>query len=185
MTKEQLAKLGIVIDKEEIADSEAQTLIEQKFNSLNGDLKKHKDLLSSRNSEIAEYKRKEQDKLSEDEKLQLHYKELEETNKSLTRRLALNEKIKDYIGLGYSEELAMKVATAELDGKPTAQYHREFITAREESLKAEILKSNPTPKTNDNPKPLTKEDLAKMTYTELMKVQETNPELVNDFIENH
>lgn len=184
MTKEQLAKLGIVIEGNDMPDSEAFALIEQKFGSLNGDLKKHKDLLSTRNSEIAEYKRKEQEKLSDDEKRQLHYQELEETNKTLTRKLALNEKVKDYIALGYSEELATKVANAELDGKSTASYHKEFITAREEKLKAELLQGNPQPHTNGDPKTLTKEALSKMTYSELLKAQETNPEIVNEFIEN-
>lgn len=182
MTKEQLAKLGIVIDKDEMPDDEAEVLIEQKFASLNSEVKKHKDLLSSRNSEIAEYKRKEQDKLTEDEKTKLHYQELEKTNAQLTRSLALNEKVKDYIALGYSEELATKVANAELDGKSTAQYHKEFITAREESIRAELLKSGTKPSTNGDQKPLTKEDLGKMTYSELLKAQETNPELVNEFI---
>ncbi len=184
MTKEQLAKLGIVIDGNELPDSEALALIEQKFGTLNGDLKKHKDLLSARNGEIAEYKRKEQEKLSDDEKRALHYQELEETNKTLTRKLALNEKIKDYIAIGYSEELATKVANAELDGKPTANYHKEFITAREESLRAELLKGNPQPHTNGDPKPLTLDDLKKMSYEELLKTQETNPELVNEYLGN-
>ena len=59
MTKEMLAKLGISIEGESATDEEVEKLIAEKLASLNGDLKKHKDLLSSRNSEIAEYKRKE------------------------------------------------------------------------------------------------------------------------------
>lgn len=181
MTKEQLAKFGIVIEKDEITDEEANALIEQKFNSLNGEVKKHKDLLSTRNSEIAEYKRKEQEKLSEEEKTKLHYQELEQENANLKRDSALSKKVKDYIALGYSEELATKVANAELDGKSTTEYHKQFIQARDESIKAELLKQGSKPSTNGDPKPATIEDMKKMTYTELLNVKETNPELYAEF----
>ena len=183
MTKEALAKLGIVIEKDEITEEEALALIEQSQNSLRGEVKKHKDLLSARNSEIADYKKKEADRMTDDEKNALHVQQLEEENKTLKRQNAINERVKDYVAIGYKEDLAKKIAEAEVDGKPTAQLHKEFITSREESIKAELMKDNPVPRTNGDAKPLTKEELAKMNYTELMKAKETNPELVDEFIQ--
>ena len=85
MTKEQLAKLGITIEGDNATDEEVEKLIAEKFSSLNGDLKKNKDLLSARNGEIAEYKRKEQEKLSEEEKQRLHYQEMEKEIASLKK----------------------------------------------------------------------------------------------------
>ena len=175
MTKEQLAKLGIVIEEDNIDDAKAQELINKKFSDMSADLNKNKNLLSQRNSEIAEYKRKEQEKLSEEEKRNLHYQELEEQNKKLNREIALNKKIAEYVGLGYDTELANKVAEAELDGKSTVAYHKQFINAREEQIKADLMKGNPNPQVDKTPKTLTKEDVAKMGYEDLLKLQKENP----------
>lgn len=180
-TKEQLAKLGITITEDSIEDNEALELISKKQNEMSAETKKHKDLLDKRNSEIAEFKRKEQEKLSEEEKTKLHYADLEKTNKDLTRRLALNDKITEYISLGYDADLAKKVAEAELDGKSTVEYRKQFISAQQEKLKAELLKTNPAPHTKGDPKTLTKADLNKMGYEELMKVKEENPTLYNEW----
>lgn len=181
MTKDFLAKLGIVIDEDEIADDKAQELIDKKFKEMNANSESQKNLLSKRNSEIAEYKRKEQEKLSDDEKTKLHYQEVEERNKTLERRIALSEKVAEYVSIGYDADLAKKVAEAELDGKSTVSYHKQFISAREEKLKAELLKGNPTPEVKGDPKTLTKADLDKMGYEELMKVQQEKPELYNEW----
>lgn len=182
MTKEQLAKLGIVIDTDSVDEEKALELISRKQTERDNELKKHKDLLSARNSEIAEYKRKEQEKLTEEEKTRLHYEELEKQNKDYQRKLALNDKVTEYISLGYDADLAKKVAEAELDGKSTVEYRKQFITAQQEKMKAELLKQTPNPNTNkDDPKAITKADLDKMGYEELMKVQESNPTLYKEW----
>ena len=95
MTKEQLAKLGINFEGETITDEELEKILTEKFNSLNGDIKKHKDLLTARNSEIAEFKRKEQEKLSDDEKQKLHYAEMEKEIRELKRA---NEILQEALG---------------------------------------------------------------------------------------
>lgn len=180
MTKEQLAKLGIIIEEDSVDDEKALELIGKKNTERDADLKKHKDLLSARNSEIAEFKRKEQEKLSEEEKTKLHYEDLEKTNKDLTRKLALNDKITEYISLGYDAELAKKVAEAELDGKSTIEFRKQFVTAQQEKIKADLLKNGKDPETNKD-KTITKADLDKMGYEDLLKVQETNPALYNEW----
>lgn len=181
MTKEQLAKLGIVIEEDNIDDDKALELIAKQKQTNDAELKKHKDLLTARNSEIAEFKRKEQEKLSEEEKTKLHYADLEKTNKDLARKLALNDKTTEYISLGYDPELAKKVAEAELDGKSTVEFRKQFITAREEKLKAELMKQTNPPKTKTDPATLTKADLDKMGYEQLLEVQEKNPTLYNEW----
>ena len=181
MTKEQLAKLGIVIEQDEVSEEESQRLIAEKFNALNTENTKQKNLISQRNSEIAEFKRKETEKLTEDEKLKLHYEEMEKTNKEMRRKLDLNEKVKGYLAIGYGEELATKIAEAELDGKPTFEFHKQHLASREETLKAELLKGTPDPRTDKTPKHLTKADLDKMGYGELLKVQQENPALYNEW----
>lgn len=181
MTKEQLAKLGIVIEQDEISEEESQKLIAERVAALAGENSKQKTLLSQRNSEIAEYKRKEQEKLSEEEKTKLHYEELEKANKEMHRKLDLNEKVKGYLAIGYSEELATKIAEAELDGKPTFEFHKQHLASREETIKAELLKGTPDPRTDNSNKTLTKADLDKMGYEGLLKVQKENPALYNEW----
>ena len=181
-TKEQLKKLGIQVEEDkEYTDEEAFALIEKNANDMRGDLNKHKDLLSKRNSEIAEFKRKEQDKLSEEEKTRLHYEELEKENASYKKTIAKSQKVNEYMGIGYPKELAEKIADAELEGKSAVELHKQFMTSREESLKAELLKNSPDPSNNKQTQTVTKEDVIKGGYEAMMKLKEENPTQYQEF----
>ena len=187
MTKEQLAKLGITIEEDTIDDEKALELISKKQSDTNAELKKHKDLLSTRNSEIAEFKRKEQEKLSEEEKQKLHQTELEEKVKSYERKIALNDKVTEYISLGYDADLAKKVAEAELDGKSTLEFRKQFIASQEEKMKAELLKNGNTPRTNNGgDTKFTKENFKKglISMEEMNSLKTTNPALYNEIIKD-
>ena len=180
MTKAQLEKLlGITLEegKETYTDDEALELISKDFSSIKSDRDKTKNLLSQRNSEIAEFKRKEQDKLSEEEKTRLHYEELEKNYASLQKTVAKSTRASEYMGIGYPKELAEKIADAELEGKPTAEFHKQFITSREESIRAELLKNPPKVTTTDKGDTVTREDYKKMTYSQRMELKDKNPEL--------
>jgi len=184
-TKEQLAKLGINFDGEEITDEEVEKLLTEKFSSLNGEIKKHKDLLTSRNSEIAEYKRKEQEKLSDDEKQKLHYAEMEKEIAMLKRKDSLNTKINDLMSIGYDKELAKKYAEAELDGKSTIEYQKTFMQSQLEAQKQELLKSGKNPQVDDpnNGIVKTKEDFNKLGYEDQLKLYNEHPEIYKQFTE--
>lgn len=184
MTKEQLAKLGINFEGDTISDEEVEKLLTEKFNSLNSDVKKHKDLLSARNSEIAEYKRKEQEKLSEEEKTKLHYEEMEKEIASLKRKDSINNKINDLMSIGYDKELAKKYAEAEADGKSTIEFQKTFMEAKLEAQKQELLKGTPTPKINEpNGGIKTKEDFDKLGYEGQLKLFKEQPEVYKQFAE--
>lgn len=184
LTKEQLAKLGINIEGESATDEEVEKLLTEKFNSLNGDIKKHKDLLSARNGEIAEYKRKEQEKLTEEEKTKLHYEEMEKEIASLKRKDSLNSKINDLMSLGYDKELATKYANAELDGKNTIEFQKQFMEAKLEAQKKELLSSTPNPKMNNPDGSVkTKEDFDKLGYEGQVKLYNEHPEIYKQFTE--
>ena len=175
MTKEQLALLGIKVDKDELTEDEVVELINKKFAEKDSEIKNQKDLLTKRNGEIAEWKRKETEKLSEEEKTRLHYEELERTNQELSRRIAMSERIANYVAIGYPKELAEKIATAELDGKDTTKYHSEYRKQIEAEIRAEVLQQTPPPNTNNETQVLTKADFDKMSYSELMKLKTENP----------
>ena len=180
MTKTQLEKLlGITLEegKDTYTDDEALELINKSHNEMRNELNNNKNLLSKRNSEIAEYKRKEQEKLSDEEKTRLHYEEIEKNYEALQKKVARNDKVTEYMGIGYPKDLAEKIAEAELEGKSAVELHKQFITAREESLKAELLKNPPKPATGDKGDTVTREDYKKMTYSQKMALKDSNPEL--------
>ena len=183
MTKEQLAKLGITVEEgKDLTEDEIFDLISKSQNDLKADRDNNKKLLSQRNSEIAEYKKKEQDRLSEDEKRELHYKELEEANAKYQRTISRSQKVTEYMDLGYPRDLAEKVADAELDGKSTVELRKQFIASKEESIRAELLKQNPNPSTKGgNPAPLTKDDVLKGGYPAMMKLKAENPDKYKEF----
>lgn len=183
-TKDQLARLGIVVDKDEVTDEEAQKLIESRFSTLDSDNKKQKKLLDDRNHEIAEFKRKEQEKLSEEEKTKLHYEDLEKENANYKKQFDIANREKAYLGIGYSPDLAKKIAEAEVEGKSTAEFHKQHMDARAEQIKAELLKSGDPVHTNDNDKKtLTKEDFNKMSYADKLKLHEEKPEVYKQMTE--
>ena len=184
MTKEQLAKLGIVVDSDTVEGEELDTLLSKHIGGLNDEIKKNKNLISERNTEIKSLKDKEKEKLTEDEKTKLFYQELEETNKSLQREINLSKKVAGYVEIGYSKDLATKVAQAELDGKPTTEFHKQFIEATRQSIKAELLKQSPNPDTNDNTKSITKEEVIKGGYEAMNKLKAENPEKYQEFFGN-
>ena len=181
-TKEQLAKLGINYEGETITDEEIERLLTEKFNSINGELKKHKDLLSQRNSEINALKDKEKEKLSEEEKTKLRYQEMEKEIETLKRKDNLNTKINDLMGIGYDKELATKYANAELDGKSTIEFQKQFMEAKLEAQKQELLKNGKNPQVDDpNASPKTKEEVLKGGIEAMTKLQQENPALFEQY----
>ena len=179
MTLEKAKSLGITFDSENPTQEEIDSKVESRLAELTGENSKQKELISKRNSEIADYKRKEQEKLSEDEKTKLHYEQLEKENADYRKQFAKSNKVNDYLSIGYSKELAEKIADAELEGKPTAALHQEHLKAREEAIKKELMVNNPKPAQGDPNagKDLTKEQFAKLPYSKKIELKEKNPTL--------
>lgn len=176
MTKEMLKELGITTDKEELTPEEIDALVKQRVAELTGENTKQKSLISQRNGEIAEYKRKEQERLTDDEKKALLEKEKDDKIAKYEKIIAKNGKVAEYMGIGYPKELAEKVAEAEIEGKSTAQFHAEFVKSREETIKAELMKNNPTPNGAGDNAPTTLEAFKKMKPSELMDFAEKHPQ---------
>ena len=185
-TKEQLAKLGINIDTEEVNDEDGFKLIQARNSEQEANLKKQKDLIDKRNSEIAEFKRKDQEKMSEEEKTKLHYDELEKENATLTRKIARTDKINELLGAGYEKDLAGQIADAELEGKSTVSLHQKHVNALLEKQKAELLQNGQTPRvdeTNQDSK-FTKENFKKglISMDEMSELEKSNPTLYKEII---
>lgn len=174
MTKELLAKLGITAEKDltdEEVVGEILKLVKSKDDTISG----HKGMIDRYSSEIADYKKKLEAKMSDEEKAQEHLKELETENANFKRNASIAERKASYLGLGYSDELASKIATAEIDGQPTAEYHKAHQEELVKKTLAGKIDKTPAPKTTTIQ--MTKEEFNKLGYEGQLKLYQENPTL--------
>ena len=171
--------------EEKLAALEAMDIPEPEDNSA-----RLKDLLDKANSEAANYKKQLREKMSEDEQKAIQQAEeiaaMKAELENLRQEKAITDLTKRWMGVGYSEELAAATAKASAEGDMDAVFknHAKFLADREKALKAEILKSTPTPPAGDGTKKTTKEDFAKMSLVEKQKFATENPEAYKEIYSN-
>lgn len=95
---------------------------------------------------------------------------------------AINEYTTQFMGIGYDEALAKSTATALQKGDMSVMFknHAKFVADREKALKAELLKTTPTPPAGEGTKGVTKEDVSKMSLVEKAKFAAEHPEQYNE-----
>lgn len=163
--------------EEKLAALEAMDIPEPEDNSA-----RLKELLDKANSEAANYKKQLREKMSQDEQKAAQKDEEIATIKAeletLRQEKAETELTNRWMDIGYSKELATATAKASVAGDTDTVFknHAKFLADREKALKAEILKSTPTPPAGDGDKKTTKEDFAKMSLVEKQKFATENPE---------
>jgi len=186
MNKELLNKLGIT--DESITDDKLVELVLGERNKLKADNDKQKEIISKRNSEIAEFKRVADEKKTDEEKHNEYVAKLESDLAEMKRKNTANEIKSKYLALGYSDEEADKIASASIDSNFSliAKYvgeHQEKVKAE---LKAEMLKNTPKPNgggSGTDPKEYyTKENFrkGKIKYDDLCKLQVENKALFDE-----
>lgn len=96
---------------------------------------------------------------------------------------AVSEYTAQFMGVGYSEELAKATAVALQKGDMAAMFknHAKFVADRDKSMKAELLKQTPTPPAGEGSKGMTREEFAKMSLAEKSKFAEENPDRYKEF----
>ena len=146
------------------------------------DVDKMKSALDKATSEAAGYKKQLRERMSEDEANAVKAAEEREAIMAELEQLRA-EKVIDqhttkFLGLGYDEKLARETAKAMAAGDTETVFknHAKFIVEREKALKAEILKSTPTPPPGDGGEKFSKEDVQKMSLAERQKFFRENPE---------
>lgn len=130
---------------EGMTDEEAQA----KFNEIymprsdhEKEVARNKSLIDQYSAQIAENKRKERERMSEDEKRaaeeQERWTSLENQNKELQRALKINELAAAYMDRGFDKTFATETATAMYDGDNATVLSNEKIFAdkREAALKS-------------------------------------------------
>jgi hypothetical protein len=146
------------------------------------ELERLKNTVSKANSEAAEWKRKHNALLDDDEKKrQEDAEKLEKAMQELEilkTEKAISEFTAQFLAIGYEEKLAKSTAAALHKGDMATMFknHALFVADRDKVMKAELLKSTPTPPAGDGDKGLTKEDIQKMTLAEKQKFATENPD---------
>ena len=59
--------------------------------------------------------------------------------------------------------------------------HAQFVAERDKAMRADILKSTPTPPAGEGDKGVTKEDFKNMNLAEIAKFARENPERYKEF----
>ena len=156
-------------------------------------VKNLKDSVSRASSQAAEWKRKHNALLSEDEQAKF---QREEEVRELTEKLdAVNKELDEvkkgkqisdytakYTALGYDSTLAESTAKALVKGDVITVLANQatFNEKYAERIKAEMLKDTPKPKTGNSSEKISKETFDNMSYSEKVKLYETDKELYDN-----
>lgn len=112
-------------------------------------------------TELASMKKRERERMSEDEKREADRAAADaakdEELKSLRREKALNAYKAQYLAQGYDAKLAEQAATGMVDGDPNAVFEalNKYRQAMETKLRSDILKDTPKPPSGDSGSGLT------------------------------
>lgn len=140
-----------------------------------------KNAISKANSEAAEWKRKHNALLSEeDKKAQESANALEEVKRQLAemqKEKILATYVANYTSQGYPEELAVKAATAMANGEMDEVFavQKNFLEIYSKNLKAEVMKNTPKPPRGSGSGVFTKADFLKLGTKEQMEFIKDNP----------
>lgn len=149
----------------------------------NSELERLKSAISKANSESADWKRKYQAQLSEDDKKKQEQADELETLKSQLAELQAEKVLSGYkaslLGLGFDEKLAGTGAKSLAEGKMDEFFAdaKKFLDNYEQKIKAEVMKATPKPPAGTGePEKMTKEKLKALPWLEQKKFSEEHPE---------
>lgn len=152
--------------------TEAEVDYKAKFESLQTDFAKLKESFDKASSDVADYKRKERDRMTEEEKSKADNEAREKHYKELERRIAISDyesTLDDVTDAKARREIAELFA----DGKlvDAMNKHKEYRakdrTEMEKRIKADLMKTNPGSTASSGTS-------AKMTKAEIMAVKDAN-----------
>lgn len=145
-----------------------------------------KDVADKYASEAAGFKKQLRERMSQDEQSAAQQAEEMAAVKAelevLRQEKVVSDMTKRWMGVGYSEELATSTAMAMSEGDMDTVFknHAKYLNDREKALKAELLKSTPTPPAGDGGKKVTKEDFKNMSLAEKQKFALENPDVYKE-----
>ncbi len=181
-----MAKIDItqIEGYENMTPEEKVTALEGfEYNDNSAEVERYKNAVSKANGEAAEWKRKHNALLSDDQ--QKKQKDEEELNNLRSEVAELREdklrsghKVK-LLALGYDEALATETAEAMVKGDTDKVFanQQKFLEAHDKNYRAELLKNSPRPPAGGNGgEPMTKEKLRAMNALDRHKFSQEHPE---------
>lgn len=146
------------------------------------EVEKYKNAASKANSEAAEWRKKHNALLTEEEqKKQANEEELITLRAKVEamekEKLVAGHKVQ-YLALGYDEALADATAKALADGDTVKVFanHKKFLETHDKSLKADLLRDTPTPPAGEGGETMTLDKLRQMSPHERFEYSTKNPE---------
>jgi len=142
-------------------------------------------------SEAADYKKKYNATLSESEQKKQEeaekQAERDEEFEKLKKENTVTKYEKNYLTLGYPQELATKAANAQYDNDTDALFkiQSDFQSILKKNMEAEWLKSRPVPMVGagEEKTTVTKEQFSKMGYAKRVEFKQKYPETYKSYIE--
>lgn len=111
-----------------------------KYNSLNNDYIKKSDAYDKVSSENADYKRKEREKLSDEQKKAQEFQDLIDSNTKLQAQLQTMQLEKDILGAGFTNDECKKLMDSKMSVQSFAEILKERLEANEKSIRASLIK---------------------------------------------
>lgn len=145
---------------------------------------KHNAEVKSLTEERDDYKEKLNAKLTDDEKREAEIAKREKYFKQIERENSVNKYAKKLSHID-DEKTRSEIAELLADGKTfeAIEKQNEYQATKEtqlrETIKQELLSSNPTPPPVNNTGTITKEQFAQMEYRDRVNLLNENPELYN------
>lgn len=165
------------------AEEKLSALESFEYNDFSSEVNSLKGSLTRANADAAEWKRKHNALLTEEELRKAEEKEemekIREENERLKTEKALAIHKSSYISLGYDEALATATAQAIIAGDMEKVFANQkvFQEKRDRDLEAQFLARTPVPPPGNPGKiETTKEDLRKMSPQERLHFAQENPE---------
>lgn len=146
------------------------------------EIERYKNAATKANSEAAEWKKKHNALLSDDEKNKQASEEkmaqMQEELDKLRRKELVGGFVAQLVSQGYEAKLAQETAEAMADGDmaKVIANQTKFLATHDNALKAEILKGTPTPPAGGQNETMTLEKLRAMSAQERYEYSIKNPE---------
>lgn len=116
--------------------------LKEKYNSLNNDYIKKSSAYDKVSSENADYKRKERDKLSDEDKKARELQELIDSKNAMEAELKTMKLEKELLANGFTAQESEKIIKGNFAVKDLAEIMNIRLAEKEKSIKAELLKSS-------------------------------------------
>lgn len=153
------------------------------YDDFSAEVEKYKNAASKANSEAAEWRKKHNALLSEDEQKRQAEKEEMETLRKENSELKKEKEIAGhkakFIAMGYDESLATETAEALVEGDTEKVFanQKTFLEAHDKKIKTELLGKTPKPPAGDGDDGvMTLEDFRKLSDKERYDYSVKNPE---------